>query len=79
MSEMTMLTQHPIMAISFLSVLFIFIIGIAAAAILIIFLIDKFQQKDAIRHNYPVLARFRPFFETLGDFFRRYFFATRRE
>ncbi len=59
MSEMAMMAQHPVMAISFLSLLFIFIIGIAAAAILIIFLIDKFQQKDAIRHNYPVLARLR--------------------
>ncbi len=79
MSDMTMMMHQPVMAISFLSILFIFVIGTAAAIIVIIYLIDKFQQKDAIRHNYPVLGRLRPLFETLGDFFRRYFFAMDRE
>lgn len=77
--SMSMMAQHPVLAISFLSLLFVFVIGIAVSTILIIFLIDKFQRKDAIRHNYPVLGRLRPFFETLGDFFRRYFFAMDRE
>ena len=79
MSEMSMMTQNPILAISFLSLFFIFVIGVIALTIIIIYLIDKLQQKDAIRHNYPVLSHLRPLFETLGEFFRRYFFAMDRE
>jgi len=77
--EMSMMMQHPALAISFLSVLFIFIIGSVVLTLIIIFAIDKLQRKDAIRYNYPVIARLRPLFETLGEFFRRYFFAMDRE
>jgi glutamate synthase domain-containing protein 2 len=41
---------------------------------------DRFIQKThAIRRNYPLIGRFRYFFEHLGEFFRQYFFAMDRE
>ncbi len=38
-----------------------------------------FQTRHAIRRNYPLIGRFRYFFEHLGEFFRQYFFAMDRE
>lgn len=38
-----------------------------------------FQQKHAVRRNYPLIGRFRYFFEHLGGFFRQYFLTQDRE
>ncbi|MZR61829.1 FMN-binding glutamate synthase family protein [Alcanivorax sp. DP30] len=38
-----------------------------------------FQKKHAIRRNFPLIGRFRYFFEHIGEFFRQYFFAMDRE
>ncbi|MDQ6959129.1 MAG: FMN-binding glutamate synthase family protein [Mariprofundaceae bacterium] len=46
---------------------------------LTLFTIDITQTKNAIRRNYPLIGRFRFFFEHLGVFFRQYFFAMDRE
>ena len=43
------------------------------------YIVDKSQNKQAIRRNYPVIGRFRYFFEKQGEFFRQYFFAMDRE
>ncbi len=59
--------------------IFIFLIGLALAAIIAMYFIDINQTKDTIRANYPVIGRFRSFFSTLGEFFRQYFFAMDRE
>jgi len=48
-------------------------------AVVIMYIIDVRQTKHAIRRNYPVVGRFRYLFETLGEFFRQYFFAMDRE
>nr|WP_246075835.1 FMN-binding glutamate synthase family protein [Aliikangiella marina] len=53
--------------------------GLAILALVVIYLIDKFQTRHAIRRNYPVVGRFRYFFEHIGEFFRQYFFAMDRE
>lgn len=58
---------------------FIFLIGITAFAIVVMFVIDVTQTSDAVRKNYPVIGRFRHVFSTLGEFFRQYFFAMDRE
>ena len=58
---------------------FFFIIGLAAAVAVVMFVIDRAQTHDAIRRNYPVIGRFRHLFSTLGEFFRQYFFAMDRE
>jgi glutamate synthase domain-containing protein 2 len=62
-----------------LATLFIATIGIGILAIIVIYIIDVSQTKQTIRRNYPVVGRFRYFFEHLGEFFRQYFFAMDRE
>ena len=58
---------------------FILLIGIGVLTSAVFFVIDVTQTKHAIRRNYPVIGRFRYFFEHLGEFFRQYFFAMDRE
>lgn len=65
--------------LEYMAAIFIFIVGIVALAIVIIYIVDISQRKQAIRHNYPVIGRFRYLFEELGKFFRQYFFAMDRE
>lgn len=65
--------------LTFASGLFIFVIGFGVLAVAVIFVIDVTQTKYAIRRNFPVIGRLRHFFETLGGFFRQYFFAMDRE
>lgn len=73
--------------ITMLAIDFIALIGVilllAILALLIagvvMYQIDKRQTAHTIRRNYPLLGRFRYLFETLGEFFRQYFFAMDRE
>lgn len=76
MNPFRMLTAD---ALSYLASLFVFVIGLAALAIVVVFIRDVTQTKDAIRRNFPVIGRFRYLFTTLGEFFRQYFFAQDRE
>jgi hypothetical protein len=39
--------------------------------VIVMLIIDITQHRDAIRHNYPVVGRFRDLFITLGEFFRQ--------
>ena len=66
-------------AIGYLSSLFVFVIGLGALLVVVVFIRDVTQTKDAIRRNFPVIGRFRYFFTKLGEFFRQYFFAQDRE
>jgi glutamate synthase domain-containing protein 2 len=66
-------------ALQVMSYLFIFVVGTIVLVILITFILDISQTKQAIRRNYPVIGRFRYLFEKLGEFFRQYFFAMDRE
>lgn len=68
-----------ITALQFMSALFVFVIGLFVLVIVITFIIDVSQSKHAIRRNYPVIGHFRYLFESLGEFFRQYFFAMDRE
>jgi len=63
----------------FLGAMLIIGLIILTAYVFIIFIIDVTQTKHAIRRNYPVIGRFRYFFEHAGEFFRQYFFAMDRE
>ena len=63
----------------FLAGLFIFVLGLVALTAAVFFVIDITQSKHAIRRNFPVIGRFRYWFEHLGEFFRQYFFALDRE
>ncbi len=62
-----------------MALVFVFIIGLAALAIVILFISDVTQTSHAIRRNFPVIGHFRFLFEHLGVFFRQYFFAMDRE
>lgn len=76
---MVMLPDFVAQGLEFLATLFVFAVGLAALAIIALFVIDVSQTKDAVRKNYPVLGRFRYIFMELGEFFRAYFFAMDRE
>jgi len=65
--------------LAILAQLFIFSLGVGALLVLIAYVADTTQRKDAVRRNYPVVGRFRGLFITLGEFFRQYFFAMDRE
>ncbi len=62
-----------------LALVFVFVVGVAVLAAVVLFAIDRTQTADAIRRNYPVIGRFRSLFTSLGEFFRQYFFAMDRE
>jgi len=62
-----------------LSNLLLFVLGLLVLAVVVLFVIDISQTADAVRRNYPVIGRFRYLFQTLGEFFRQYFFAMDRE
>ncbi|MCK5273666.1 MAG: FMN-binding glutamate synthase family protein, partial [Alphaproteobacteria bacterium] len=64
--------------LAFTASLFVFFIGLAAVILVVLFVVDISQTKQAIRRNYPVLGRLRYLFEYLGVFFRQYFFAMER-
>ena len=76
---MSLFTELTGQGLEFLSTLFIFMIGLIVLFVILIFIADVSQTKDAIRRNYPVIGRFRSIFSTLGEFFRQYFFAMDRE
>lgn len=76
---MDFLATFTMTGLEILTTIFIFVVGIAALAVVFMFIADSSQSKDAIRHNYPVVGRFRDLFTRLGEFFRQYFFALDRE
>jgi len=59
--------------------LFIVLLFGGIISVIYMYIVDKRQTKQAIRHNYPVIGRFRYLFEKQGEFFRQYFFAQDRE
>ena len=65
--------------LSFMATLFIFVVGLIILTVIVLYIIDVTQTKHAIRRNFPVVGRFRYFFEHMGEFFRQYFFAMDRE
>lgn len=76
MSLYSVLTME---GLSLLATLFITAIGVFVLLLIVLFIIDISQTKDAVRRNYPVVGRFRALFTNLGEFFRQYFFAMDRE
>ena len=65
--------------LQFMAGLFVAVVGSALLIVIVLFFIDVSQTKHAIRRNFPVIGRFRYWFEHLGEFFRQYFFALDRE
>lgn len=77
--ELSEFQQFLLFSLGLLSSFFILFIGCALIAVIVLYIIDKTQHEHAIRHNYPVIGRFRYLFEEWGVFFRQYFFAFDRE
>ncbi|MDF1685847.1 MAG: glutamate synthase domain-containing protein 2 [Parvibaculaceae bacterium] len=75
------IVDHPITlkVLDYLTGLFILSIGALFLTLIALYIIDRTQTKHAIRRNYPVIGRFRYLFESLGEYFRQYFFAMDRE
>jgi len=71
--------ELAIQVLGFLAYLFVIAVGCAVLAVVLLYFVDVLQTKHAIRRNYPVIGRFRYYFEELGEFFRQYFFAMDRE
>ena len=71
--------EYANQVIAVMSSVFILFIGMAILAIVITYILDVTQTKQAIRRNFPVIGRFRYRFEHIGEFFRQYFFAMDRE
>jgi len=66
-------------AMDIMTTLFVFMVGLVVLIIIVVYILDVTQTRQAIRRNYPVVGHFRYFFERLGEFFRQYFFAMDRE
>jgi glutamate synthase domain-containing protein 2 len=49
------------------------------AGLAFLFIRDITQKKHSVLRNYPIVGRFRYFFEQLGEYFRQYFFAGDRD
>jgi len=62
-----------------MGVVLIGILGLLFFFAITLYIVDISQRKNAIRHNYPLIGRFRSVFEYFGTFFRQYFFAMDRE
>jgi len=65
--------------VQIMSALLVLLLGLGILAIIVMYVIDVTQKESAIRRNFPVIGRFRYFFENLGEYFRQYFFAQDRE
>lgn len=65
--------------LTWLELAFVTAIGLLLLMLVFMYLVDITQNTHTIRKNYPVIGRFRYFFEHLGEFFRQYFFAQDRE
>jgi glutamate synthase domain-containing protein 2 len=76
---MSILGSFVMEALNLLATSFVVAVGTFALLVVILFIADVRQTKDAIRRNYPVIGRFRYLFIRLGEFFRQYFFALDRE
>ena len=76
---MNMDTDFIVRVMEVLAYAFIFVIGALLLTVIVIYIVDVTQTKQAIRRNYPVIGRFRYAFEEMGTFFRQYFFAMDRE
>ncbi len=72
-------TGFMLRSLEYLASFIVILFALLVATVIVVYILDVTQTKQAIRRNYPVIAHFRYFFETIGKFFRQYFFAMDRE
>ncbi len=73
------LSNFTVDVLAFSAIMFVVVIGLVVLAVVYMYWVDVNQKSHAVRRNYPVIGRFRYYFEYLGEFFRQYFFAQDRE
>jgi len=66
-------------SLEIMSAIFILLIGLIVLVMIVVYIYDVTQTRQAILRNFPVVGHFRYLFEQLGEFFRQYFFAQDRE
>lgn len=71
--------QFAILILDVAVMLFGLLLLAGIVSVIVMYVVDKNQTSHTIRRNFPVLGRFRYFFEYMGEFFRQYFFAMDRE
>lgn len=76
---MDILTSAVMKTLGVLSTLFVTAIGLVCLALVVLFILDRRQTRDAILRNYPVVGHLRYILSGLGEFFRQYFFAMDRD
>jgi glutamate synthase domain-containing protein 2 len=76
---MDMLPTFVIDALDLFATLFVLFVGIVFILLLVVFIRDRLQTRDAVLRNYPVIGHMRYILAELGEFFRQYFFAMDRE
>ena len=72
-------TSFALTVFNVMALIFIWVIGIGILVIGVLYVLDRNQTEHTVLRNYPVIGRFRYWFEHLGEFFRQYFFAMDRE
>ena len=77
--EMDALKEFALAFIEISALFLTFVIGVIVLVVIYMYIADVTQTRQTIRRNYPVVGRFRYFFEHMGEFFRQYFFALDRE
>ncbi|MEE4246696.1 MAG: FMN-binding glutamate synthase family protein [Kangiellaceae bacterium] len=73
------LESYAFNALIYSALVFVVLLGLLLLTVVVLYFVDITQTKQTIRRNYPVIGRFRYWFEHLGEFFRQYFFAQDRE
>ncbi|MDX1736103.1 MAG: FMN-binding glutamate synthase family protein, partial [Halioglobus sp.] len=76
---MGVLWEFAVLFLEISALVLAFLLAALVIAVIYMYIADVTQTKQTIRRNYPVVGRFRYFFEHLGEFFRQYFFALDRE
>lgn len=79
METMSVIREFALSVLEISALLFVFVLGVFSLIVLYMYLADTTQKSQTIRRNYPVIGRFRYFFEHMGEFFRQYFFTQDRE
>jgi glutamate synthase domain-containing protein 2 len=76
---MTLFASSIMTVLNGLSTLFVFAVGLVVLGLMVVFVLDRRQSRDAILRNYPVIGHLRYILSNLGEFFRQYFFAADRD
>lgn len=80
MREVTPVSFDPLLIVmDVLATMLLVSVGLVILVAMVLYIVDVTQTRHAVRRNYPVIGRFRYWFEHLGEFFRQYFFAMDRE